>query len=72
MFTTAAYADFKAEPIVSRLNDVIYECDAGENHDGEKISREKQQNACREVADLTTFLAENHMCKVNFEWVACK
>lgn len=71
-FTTAAHADFKVEPIVSRLNDVAYECSAGENHDGEKISREKQQSACREETDLKAFLAENHMCLVNFEWVSCK
>lgn len=70
MIATPAFA-FDADPLIERLDEVVYTCDAGENHDGEKISEAVKAQACAEQIDLTMHLTENGYCKVGVDWKPC-
>lgn len=46
LLMTLAIAPAFAEGENEALDDAVYECVAGENHDGDKISAEESKSAC--------------------------
>ncbi|SFK81259.1 hypothetical protein SAMN04488498_113102 [Mesorhizobium albiziae] len=70
VFSTPSFA-FDAQPVILQFYDASYACEAGENHDGEKISEDLVKKACADKANLTSRLAENGYCFKEHEWLPC-
>lgn len=64
---------FAAAPQVENLDEAVYACTEGENHDGEKISEADSKAACVDAVDMLLKLSQSGYClNADGDWAMCR
>ena len=73
LVSTPAMA-FNKDVTIDQFNESWYSCQAGENHDGDKISETAIKSACLDAVRLVAELKAEGYClvKTSGEWIKCK